>query len=45
MHITVQTRYDIQYLTIRISGYMNALTEPTFLSLKNGMGYLMHHTH
>ena len=23
MHITVQTRYDIQYLTMRLSGYMN----------------------
>ena len=26
MHITVQTCYDIQYLTMRLSGYMNAPT-------------------
>ena len=24
MHITVQTCYDHQYLTVRLSGYMNA---------------------
>ena len=37
MHITVQTCYDIQYLTMRHSGYMNAPTEPAFLALKHGM--------
>ena len=45
MHITIQIRYDIQYLTMRLSGYMNAPTEPTFLAFKNGMEYLMHHPH
>ena len=45
MNITVQTHYDIQYLTIRISGCMNATTEPAFLSLIHGMEYLMHHPH
>ena len=45
INITVQTRYDLQYLTMRLSGYMNAPTEPAFLALKHGMEYLMHHTH
>ena len=45
MHITVQTRYDLQYLTIQISGYMNAPTETTFIVIKHGMEYLMHHPH
>ena len=45
MHITVQTRYGIQYITMNLSGYMNAPTEPAFLALKHGMEYLMHHTH
>ena len=31
MHITVQTCYDIQYLTMRLSDYMNAPIEPSFL--------------
>ena len=33
MHINVQTRYDIQYLTMQLSGYMNASTEPACLDL------------
>ena len=37
MYITVQTRYDIQYLTMQLSGYMNAPTEAEFLALKYGM--------
>ena len=37
MHITVQTSYDLQYLTMRISGYTNAPTEPAFIALKHGM--------
>ena len=45
IHITAQTSYDIQYLTMRLSGYMNAPTEPAFLSLKHGMEYLIHHPH
>ena len=45
MNITVQTCYDLQYLTIQLSGYMNASTEPAFLALKHGMEYLMHHPH
>ena len=34
MKTTVQTCYDIQYITIRLSGYMNAPTEPEFIALK-----------
>ena len=45
MHITVQTHYDLQYITMRLSGYMNAPTEPEFVALKHGMEYLIHHTH
>ena len=45
MNITVQTRYDHQYITMIISGYMNALTEPYFLVLRHYMEYLMHHLH
>ena len=45
IHITFQTKYDIQYLTMRLSGYMNSPTEPAFIDLKHGMEYLMHHTH
>ena len=45
MHTTVQTHYDIQYLTTRLSGYMNAPTEPAFIALKHGMEYLKHHPH
>ena len=37
MHITDQTCYDIQYLTMRLSGYINAPKEPLFLSLRHGM--------
>ena len=28
-----------------VSGYMNAPIEPNFLSLENGMEYIMHHPH
>ena len=45
MHITVQTHYDLQYLTMHLSGYMNPPTEPDFLALKHGMEYLMNHPH
>ena len=45
MHITRKTRYGLQYLTIQPSGYMNALTEPSFLALKHGMEYFMYHPH
>ena len=43
MYITVQNCYDLQYLTMLLSGYMNATTEPAFLALKHGMEYCMHH--
>ena len=43
MHITVQTCYDLQYLTMRLSGYMNAPTKPAFLDIKYDMEDLMHH--
>ena len=45
MHITVENCYGLQYLTMRISGYMNAPTETALLALKNGMEYIMHHPH
>ena len=37
MQITVQSCYDLQYLTMRLSGYMNAPTESAFLSLRHGI--------
>ena len=45
MHITVQTLYDLKYLTMRLSGYRNAPTEYEFVALKQGMEYIMHHPH
>ena len=45
MHITAQTRYDLQYITMKLSGYMNAPTKPAFLNIKHGMEYIMHHPH
>ena len=45
MHITVQTCYDIQYLTMSLSGYMNAPTEPDLFDLKHVMEYLMENQH
>ena len=43
MHITIQTHYYLQYLTMRIIWYMNAPTENSLLALRNGLEYLMHH--
>ena len=45
MHITVQTCYDIQYIPMRLSGYMNSPTESDLLDLKHCMEYLTHHPH
>ena len=45
MYFTVQTRYNIQYLTMSLSGYINSPKEPAFLDLRNGMEYIMHHPH
>ena len=45
MHITVQTLYDLQYLTMHLSGYMNSPTEPSFHVLRHGMEYLIQHSH
>ena len=45
IHITFQTKYDLQYLTMHLNGYMNSPTEPAFIALKHGMEYLIHHTH
>ena len=45
INITFQTRYDLQYLTMHLSGYMNEPIEPDFLALKHGMEYIMHHPH
>ena len=38
MHITVQTSYDLQYLTMRLSVYMNSPIEPYFLDLNTHHG-------
>ena len=43
IHIPVQNRYVIQYLIMRLSGYMNAPTGPVFLEIRHGIEYLMHH--
>ena len=43
MRITLQNCYDLQYLTMRLSGYMNTPTEHAFLALKHGTWYLMYH--
>ena len=45
MRITVQTSYALHYLTMHLSGYMNAPTKTDFIALKNGTEYLMHYTH
>ena len=45
VHITVQTLYDLQYITMHLSVYINAPIEPSFLALEHGMECLMHHTH
>ena len=45
MHITVQTCYDLQYLTMRLSGYTNVPTKPAFIALKHSMEYLIQHPH
>ena len=45
MLIIVQTFYDIQYLTMRLSVYINDLTEPAFLSPIHVVEYIMHHPH
>ena len=37
MYITIQTIYDFQYITMRLSGYIYAPTELAFLALKHGM--------
>ena len=45
MNIIVQTHYDIQYLIMHLSGYMNAPTEPDLFDLKHVMEYLMENQH
>ena len=45
MHITVKTRYDLQYITMRLSGYMNAPIETELIDLKHGMEHIMHFPH
>ena len=44
-HVTVQTRYDIQYITMPLIGCMNAPTEPDFIAFNHGMEYLMYYPH
>ena len=45
MNTTVKTRYGLQYLTMRLSRYMNSPTETAFLALRHGIEYLTHHPH
>ena len=45
MYITVQNCYDLQYLNMRLSEYMNYSIEHDFRDIINGMEYLMHHPH
>ena len=45
IHTTFQTKYDLQYLTMRLNGYMNSPIEPYFIDFKHGMEYTMHHPH
>ena len=45
IHINIQTLYNLQYLTINISGYMNAPKEPDPLALKQGREFIMNHPH
>ena len=45
MHIAVQTRYDLAYACMRLSGYMCAPTLPAFQVLHQAMEYLYHHPH
>ena len=45
MHITVKTCYNLQYLTMSLSGYMNAPIEPALLAFIHGIEYLIHHPH
>ena len=45
IHITVKTFYDLQYLTMHPSCYMNAPEEPDFLAIKNGTEYIIDHSH
>ena len=42
MNISVQTCYDLQYLTMQSNEYINDPTEPACLALRHGMEYLMH---
>ena len=45
MHITVQTCYNLWYLTIRLIGYINALTETALPACRDDMENLMKHPH
>ena len=45
MQIIAQTCYDIQYIKMHLSGYMNEPSEPAFPDIKHGMEYLMHLPH
>ena len=45
IHITIQALYDIKYITMSLSGYINYPIEPEFLALRYGMEYIMHPPH
>ena len=37
IHVTVQTIYDMNYMLMCLSGYMNILSVPVFRSLRHSM--------
>ena len=37
INVPIQKMYDLQYLPVRLSAYMNAPTEPGFLVLNHGI--------
>ena len=45
INITTNTRLDISYATMRISGFMSCPKLPVFLALHQLMAYLYHHPH
>ena len=45
MNIAFQTHYDLQYLTMQLSGYTNDPTESALPSLRHVTQYLMQHMH
>ena len=45
MHIPDQKFYELQYLTMRLCGYMNFPIRSAFLAIRHSMEYIMHYPH